>query len=136
MYTNRDIFDDILELRNVVDNFFNRVPASARRSEFPPVNLSEKDDTVTITAMMPGVDSDSLNIQLVNTALVIEGEKKSDLKDTAYIRRERVFGKFQRSVKLPYHVDGSSVKANLTNGILTITLAKAEEAKPKRITIQ
>ncbi len=136
MFTTYDIFDDMLSLRNWVDRFFVEHPVTSRWVEYPYVNLYEGNDTVEISALLPGVKADSLNIQMLDNSIVIEGEKPSDVdRDKTYIRRERSFGKFQKSVKLPYKVDAGKVDANLRDGILTIKLVKSEEAKPRRIAI-
>jgi HSP20 family protein len=135
MYTTYDIFDDILNLRNVFDRFFQEMPV--RRSvEFPYINLYEKDDTVEIKAVFPGVKVEDLDIQLTDSSLVIEGERKSDYVDKPYIRREREFSKFKKSIKLPYDVDRDKISASLKDGILTIKLVKSESAKPKKIEIK
>ncbi|MGV7927381.1 MAG: Hsp20/alpha crystallin family protein [Spirochaetota bacterium] len=136
MYTTYDVFDDVVNLRNLVDRFFTEAPAVRRNVEYPYVNLRENNDEVVITALLPGVGVDSLNIQLIDNSLVLEGEKKSDVQDKPYIRKERVFGRFQKAVRLPYRVDGDKIEAGLKDGILTIRLAKAEEARPKKIEIR
>ena len=136
MYTTYDVFDDVVNLRNLVDRFFTEAPAVRRNVEYPYVNLRENNDEVVITALLPGVGVDSLNIQLIDNSLVLEGEKKSDVQDKPYIRKERVFGSLQKAVRLPYRVDGAKIAAGLKDGILTIRLAKAEEARPKKIEIR
>lgn len=136
MYSTYDIFDDVLGLRNMVDRFFSDNPMPRRRVDFPYVNLYEDKDEVEITALLPGVKSDTLNIELVDTSLVIEGEKPSDIKDRPYIRKEREFGRFRKSVRLPYRVDMNKIQAEMREGVLSIRLAKAEEAKPKKIEVK
>lgn len=136
MYTTYDVFDDVVNLRNLVDRFFTEAPAVRRNVEYPYVNLRENNDEVVITALLPGVGVDSLNIQLIDNSLVLEGEKKSDVQDKPYIRKERAFGRFKKAVRLPYRVDGDKIEAGLKDGILTIRLAKAEEARPKKIEIR
>jgi HSP20 family protein len=136
MYSTYDIFDDVLGLRNMVEKFFNDNPMPRRRVDFPYVNLYEHTDEVEITALLPGVKADSLNIELVDTSLVIEGEKPSDIADRPYIRKEREFGKFKKSVRLPYRVDMNRIQAEMKDGVLSIRLAKAEEAKPKKIEVK
>ncbi len=136
MFTTYDVFDDVVHLRDLVDRFFSEAPAVRRNVEYPYVNLKENDDEVVITALLPGVMADSLNIQLIDNSLVLEGEKKSDVQDKPYIRKERVFGGFKKAVRLPYRVDGDKIEAGLKDGILTIKLAKAEEARPKKIEIR
>ena len=130
-----DFFDDMFELRNMVDNFFRDVPSRGRGREYPYIDLYEGKDAVEIRAVVPGVKAEDLNIELVNNSILISGEKKSDYADQPYIRKERYFGNFQKSVKLPYRVDGNSIKAELNNGILVITMDKSEEAKPRKIEI-
>jgi HSP20 family protein len=135
MYTTYDVFDDILNLRNVFDRFFQEIPIQ-RRVDFPYINLYEKDDAITVKVIVPGVKSEDFEIQLTDNSLVIEGERKSDYADKPYIRKERYFTRFKKSVKLPYDVDRDKISASLKDGILTITLVKSEAAKPKKIEIK
>lgn len=135
MYT-YDIFDDMLNLRDVVNSFFSENYGKWRSREFPYLEIYEGRDELEIRALVPGVRSDSLDIQLVNDSLLIEGEKMNDYADNPYIRKERQFGKFRKSVKLPYRVEANSIAADLANGILHIRLSKSEEAKPKKIEIK
>jgi len=135
MYTTYDIFDDMLDLRNIINNYFTEMPVNRRRYEFPLVNLYEKDDAVEIKALAPGLRVEDINLQLIDNNLIIEGEKKSDYEDKPYIRKERYFGKLQKSIKLPYRVDVNNIQASFKNGMLYVKLAKSEDAKPKRIEI-
>ncbi|HNU92393.1 MAG TPA: Hsp20/alpha crystallin family protein [Spirochaetota bacterium] len=136
MYTTYDVFDEMVNLRDLVDRFFTEAPALRRNVEYPYVNLRENNDEVVVTAVLPGVKADSLEILLEDASLLLEGEKKSDVQDKPYIRKERAFGKFKKAVKLPYRVDGDKIEAGLKDGILTVKLAKAEEARPKKIEIR
>jgi len=135
MYT-YDIFDDMLNLKDVVNTFFSENYGKWRSREFPYLEIYEGRDELELRALMPGVKSENIDIQLVNDSLLIEGEKLNDYADNPYIRKERQFGKFQKSVKLPYRVDTNSIVAELTNGILHVRLQKSEEAKPKKIEIK
>jgi len=130
-----DIFDDIFKLRNMVDGFFDEIPYQGRRADFPFVSLYEEEDELVIKAVAPGVKAEEMNIQLVDNSLIIQGEKKNDYADQPYIRKERQFGKFNKSIKLPYRVDPNKVKAEMKNGILTIELSRSEDTKPKKIEI-
>jgi HSP20 family protein len=85
---------------------------------------------------MPGVKAEDLNVELKDRSLVIEGERKSDYEDKPYLRKEREFGSFKKSVRLPYDVDRDRIRASLSNGIFTITLEKSENAKSKKIDIK
>ena len=72
---------------------------------------------------------------LFRSSLVIAGEKKADYEEEPYLRKERFFGEFKKSIKLPYRVNHQSIRADLKDGVLTITLEKSEDAKPKKIEI-
>lgn len=136
MFSTYNMFDEMLDLSNVIERFFDENPVTAARADFPPVNLYEEADGIGVTAFMPGVRADSLNLQLLNQSLVIEGEKKSDLQEKPYVRRERTFGTFQKSVRLPFKVDPGSVEATLRDGVLTVRLTKAPEARAKKIEVK
>lgn len=135
MYT-YDIFDEVLNLRDVVNSFFIENTGKWRTREFPQIEIYEGKDELEIRALVPGIESTDMDIHLVNDSLMIEGEKKDDYENNPYIRKERQFGKFNKSVKLPYRVDANNINAQLANGILIIKLRKSEEAKPKRIEIK
>jgi len=135
MYT-YDIFDDIFNLRETVNSFFNENTSRWRGREFPNMEIYEGKDELEVRALVPGVKAGDLNINLVDNNLIIEGEKNNDYADNPYIRRERQFGAFKKSVKLPYRVDTNTISADLTNGILHIRLQKSEDAKPKKIEIK
>ncbi|TAL39787.1 MAG: Hsp20/alpha crystallin family protein [Spirochaetes bacterium] len=135
MYSTYEILEDLYGLSTLADRVFSEYPVSTGRAEFPRVNLAEHDDIVEITAMMPGVSPGSLNLQLVDKSIVIEGEKKADYEDQPYLRKERMFGSFKKSVTLPYGVDHERIEASVSEGILRIRLHKSEDAKPKKIEI-
>jgi len=136
MYTTYDIFDDILGLRSNIEKYFSDLTPKTRVIEYPYINLYEKDNTVTIRALIPGIKAEELDIQLADTTLTIEGERKSDHVDKPYIRQERDFGKFKKSIKLPYRMDRDSITATMKDGVLTVTLGKSPDALPKKIQIQ
>ena len=132
MYT-YNTFDDVLELRNMIDDFFKG--STVRRKNYPYTVLYEGNDQITIKAIVPGVSSENINVELVDNTLVIEGEKKSNYNENPYLRKERSFGKFKKSIKLPYRVKDENIDAQLKDGVLTVNLHKSEEAKPKKIEI-
>ena len=134
MYTN-DIFNDMLRLRTLFDGFFEEKPGYETSREFPPVQIKEEDDRITIRALIPGIKAEDIDVQLIDNSLILSGEKKEDYENHPYIRKERLFGEFKKSIKLPYRVNNSDVKADLANGILTITLFKSEDAKPTKVQI-
>lgn len=136
MYTTYDIFDDILGLRNDISRFFREVPVRTRSLDLPYANVYEHGDEIEIHALTPGVKVEDLNLELIDNSLIIEGEKKSDYSDRPYIRKERSFGRFKKSIRLPFRVNPDNVQASIKNGILVVKLSKSEDAKPKRIEIQ
>lgn len=137
MLTRYDIFDDIAGLKNLVDEYFtSHRPAAGRLAEPPFVNIYEKGDTVTAVFQAPGVSIKDIDVKLVDTNLSVTIRREKDLKDKPYIRRERSFGSFSKTVRIPFRVNADSIKATLADGLLTITLEKSEDAKPKKITIQ
>jgi len=134
MFTTYDIFNNISEIRHTLDNFFSE-NYTRRIVDFPHVNLYEKDDTIDIAVLAPGEKVENIDLQLIDNSLRIEIDKKSDYRDSHYIRKERNFGKFRKSVMLPYRVDPNKIEATMKNGILRIKLVKSEDAKPKKIEI-
>lgn len=105
---------------------------------YPAINIWTNNDGQLITAEMPGVHPDDINIDVNADALSITGERKPDevAKDANYHRRERSYGSFSRTIQLPFMVDTNKVEANFKNGVLLISLPRAEADKPKKITIK
>lgn len=103
----------------------------------PAVDIHDKGDGFVLSADLPGVDKDDIEIDVKDGTLTIKGEKKFEEKvpKDNYIRIERSYGKFVRSFTLPNLVDSEKIKASFKDGILELTLPKKEEAKPKQITI-
>lgn len=103
----------------------------------PAVDISEDEHNITLQAEIPGVTEKDLNITLDNNVLTISGERKfkEEEKKDNFHRIERRYGKFTRSFTLPVGVDPQNVNATFENGVLTVTLPKPDEFKPKQITI-
>jgi len=121
-------------------HMFNRMinnewPGESVRVAFP-LDVKDSNDAFEITAVLPGVSADDLNIQIANGTLTIQGELKVEYDEQAtYLLRERTAGRFMRSLQLPEAVDSGKVEANLKDGILTLRVPKAEEARPKSIKV-
>ena len=98
------------------------------------VNVREEDDSYILSALVPGIKSDELNIQVLDDVVRIEGEYKAD--ENKYLVRELPAGSFTRTLHLPAPIDAEHVEANITDGVLTLTLPKAESARPKQIKIK
>jgi HSP20 family protein len=104
---------------------------------YPALNVTEDDDNVYVRAEMPGVSAGDLEISAQGDSLVITGERKiPEEKNVVYHRREREAGTFKRITSLPTHIDSSKVKATLRDGVLTVTMPKAAEAKPTKIAVK
>jgi len=104
----------------------------------PPVDIFEKGDHLVIRAEVPGVDRNDMDIRVESGVLQMRGERKADpdiAEKTAY-RRERAYGSFTRSFTLPTTVDASKVSAKYQDGVLEVTIPKAESAKPKKVHIE
>lgn len=105
---------------------------------FPAMNVWTSKDVAVITAEAPGVAADTMDISVVGETLTLSGERNPELQETdvRYHRRERGYGKFSRSIELPFRVDVGKVEAKCDKGILTISLPRAEADKPRKIAIQ
>ncbi len=134
-------FRELRRLQREMDRLFEgwefgrMLPARATH-QHPPVNHFSTDEELVVQVELPGVGREDVDISLVGDTLTIRGERKQEQpQGAAYHRRERGAGPFARVVELSETVDPSKVQASYTNGLLTITLARAEEAKPKRIPV-
>jgi HSP20 family protein len=131
-------FGSLFGLRDELDRLFDKsFGVQLSRSWNPALDLYEDKDNVFVKLEVPGVKKEDIQISLQDGELSISGERKSEEKfEDAEVRRtERFVGSFQRTVALPAEVKGDQVKAEYKDGILTVTLPKAEEAKPRRIQI-
>ena len=112
--------------------------ATASAGVFPPLNLWEDDDNLYMEAELPGFEMDDLEIYVTGgNQLSISGEREQPkLEGGAWHRQERAFGKFHRMFELPCDVNADDVSANFSGGILTLTMPKSEEVKPRRIEVK
>jgi HSP20 family protein len=114
------------------------LPGRAGR-RYPLTNLYEDEDMLYLEALAPGVDPATLDLKVVDNTLSIVGEKRrvaGDVKSEAFHRSERATGKFVRHLQLPVEVDENKIRADYKDGLLIVTLPKAEKAKPKQIAVQ
>jgi len=105
---------------------------------FPAVDMHDGKDALTVKAELPGMKKEEIDISLEGGVLTLSGERKGGCESESggASHCERWFGRFQRSISLPYKVDTKNIKASYTDGVLTVTLAKAEEARAKKIKVQ
>ena len=129
---------ELQRMRQQLEQMFDdAAPQSVSAGVFPLINLTEDKDNYYVRAELPGVKGDELDIQVAANNLAISGERKiaEEGESARYHRREREAGSFSRMVGLPGDINPDKVDAKLANGILTVTVAKAEAAKPKQITV-
>jgi HSP20 family protein len=132
-------WDPFGEFQREVGRLFESLnsPRAWRTRAYPALNLYETEDAYVITAEAPGMDLASLDLSLTGETLTIRGERKraEAVAEESYRRQERPFGRWSRSLTLPGRLDGARVAAHYANGILTVTLPKAEEARPRQIAV-
>lgn len=135
---------DLVSLRNAMDRLFEesfvrmRGLPSPFGSEALAVDMYETPDSVVIKTGIPGVKPEDIDISITGNILTIKGETKSEEKveKADYVRQERRHGSFQRSVQIPGSVVSDKAEASFENGVLTLTIPKSEEAKPKTIKVE
>ncbi|MFL6261484.1 MAG: Hsp20/alpha crystallin family protein [Thermoanaerobaculia bacterium] len=132
-YLSREPFARLFE------SFFNEAQGEevSNRTWVPPVDIQETADGYRLQAELPGLTRDDINITLENNVLRLSGERKleKDVRKESFQRIERTYGAFSRAFALPQQVNGEGVQAACENGVLTITVPKAEQAKPRKIEI-
>jgi HSP20 family protein len=103
----------------------------------PAIDVFEKEDQFVVKAELPGMNEEDLDVSVAGDTLTIKGEKKmeSEVKEKDYYRCERSYGSFMRSIPLPSSVDASKIKASYEEGVLQVTLPKAAEVKPKKVSV-
>ncbi|UOD34188.1 Hsp20/alpha crystallin family protein [Deferribacteraceae bacterium V6Fe1] len=137
-----DPFKDIMSLQERINKIFDETVQQDRKSQYgdwyPPVDIFEKEDGITIIMEIPGVSESDIDLQITDGVLTVRGEKKLpyEKNNENFYRLERNFGKFARSFSLPNTVDQNKVKASLKEGILKIEIGKKDEIKPKVIKVE
>ena len=134
---------EMMTLREAMDRLFDDaftrpLSLSSNVWSVPAVDMYQTDNEVVVKATLPGIKADEVQINITGELLSLKGEVKqeNETKEKAYHIREQRWGTFERSIALPTQVVADKAKAEFENGILTITLPKAEEVKPKTITIK
>ena len=127
--------NEAVQFRDMVDSILNESFSKRENVKYPYVELQNNGENITVTAVIPGIEEKDLNIELTEKNLLIEGQKNNSNEDKNFLRRERVYGKFSKSIELPYEVNRDAIEAKLENGILTVSLTKSEAAKPRKIEI-
>ena len=134
-----DMWDEMDRLQREMNRVFETFDRGRTApAGFPALNVWMNEDGAVATAELPGVNVKDLEINVVGETLTLTGERKpAEMpKDAVYHRQERGQGKFTRTIDLPFNVDGSKVQATLEKGILRILLPRAEQDKPRKITVK
>ena len=140
--TRWDPFREAVTLREAMDRLFEDsfVPAGRRESAAEPTFRLPLDayvtqDEIVVTANMPGVKPEDVEITLEGDTLTIKGERPGPIENVDYVMRERPYGKFQRTLNINIPVDADKAEAKYENGLLTLSIPKAEAVKPKTIAV-
>ena len=142
LFDNWSPFFDVAKTLEEMDRIFGAVgrPIGLRsvpRGTFPAINIYSQGDDAILTAEIPGVKSDDMELTVLGDSVTLKGERKEQTKkEERFYRKERPMGTFSRTVTLPDPVDPSSVKATYNNGVLTVQMSKAKEAKARKIKIK
>jgi len=139
-------FEDRMSVQDEMSRFFDtfltkRLPikhiVDSPTAWLPRVDIAENEDGILVKADIPGMTKDNIQITLSENVLSVSGEKKIERNEENenYHRTERVFGSFERSFYIPNNVDATKISAKYTDGVLTVSLPKKEEAKPKEIPV-
>jgi HSP20 family protein len=130
-------FDSPRTYDNLIENFFSS-DVLPSRCTVPALDIVEQENEIVVNAELPGVKKEDVKITFENNILTLSSEQKpSEVseKDTVLLKEIRNSG-FDRSVKFGYQIDATKISAEMSDGVLTITLPKAEEAKPKQIEVK
>ena len=140
-----DPFRDVAALQDRINRIFNDSFGRSRDLDDevslydwrPPVDIYETDDGIVLKVELPGVNKDDVSVEVKDNVLTLKGERLLDpeIKDDHYYRKERSFGKFNRSFSLQEPIKPDLIKAGFKVGILTIEVPRPEEEKPKQITV-
>jgi len=126
------------EMDNLFESFFRPVRQSASGAWLPAMNISETETAYQVDLELPGLNAEDVNVELHDGKLTISGERKTEEQsdDKRWHRVEHVYGKFERVLKLGAPVDEENVSAGFKNGVLSVSIPKSEQAKPKRIEVK
>ena len=142
-----DPFQDLLAIQDEMNQLFGRAVGqgsgrgqsqSGERMWAPALDISERKDAYVVTVEVPGIKADDLDITLEDGLLTIKGERRftQESSEQQFHRVERRYGSFRRSITLPSQVQAEQIEASFEDGVLEVTVPKAEEAKPKKITVR
>jgi len=139
-----DPFKDLITLREKMNRLFEEVFTSRGEERelvggtwTPSVDIYETENALVLTAELPGIDEDDVEIKIEDNTLTLKGERKleKETKEENYHRIERSYGSFYRSFTLPHYIDQDKIEAIHENGVLKITMPKKPELKPRKVKV-
>jgi HSP20 family protein len=137
-----DPLKDLMTMHDRMNKIFDETLSKSAQGNYgdwlPPVDIFETEDEIVLISELPGMTEEDMDIQVSEGVLSLKGEKKypTDGDRDNFYRLERAYGKFSRSFSIPNTVDISTVKANLKNGLLKVTLQKKTEIQPRVIKVE
>jgi HSP20 family protein len=145
--TRYDPLGEMVSLRSAMDRLFEdsfvspltwRTIGAGSEAVNPAIDVHETADELVVSAALPGMKADDVEITITGQTLTLRGEFKADdeVKREQYLYRERRYGSFSRTLQLPVRVQGDHATATFADGVLTLTIPKAEEVKPRQIRIE
>lgn len=142
MLTRWDPFREAITLREAMDRLFEDTFVPARRREAAeervyrlPLDAYVTPNEIVVLASVPGIKPEDVEITIEGDTLTIKGERPAPLENVDYVMRERPYGKFQRTLNINIPVDADKAEARYENGLLTLTIPKAEAVRPKTIQV-
>jgi HSP20 family protein len=133
-------FDPFLEMRRMQQEMNQRLAGltADAAQEFPPINLWMGEDSIALTAELPGLSPEEVDVTVRENTLTLQGDREPRTEDenATWHRRERAYGHFSRTVQLPFRVDPDHVQARFADGLLEVELHRPEADRPKKIQIK
>jgi HSP20 family protein len=135
--TRWDPFSELGELRSRFDRMFDEWPAGRERAWTPAIDVVREDDHLVVRADLPGLKPEEVKIEVEDDILTVSGEHREseDEKDRDYVRRERRYGSFSRSMKLPGGVDPKTIEAKTREGVIEVTIPLPKQARKEPVEI-
>lgn len=132
-----DPWTQLAHMENELNRMLSRY-ASPTSSEFPAFNVWGTPDQVVVTMEIPGVDPKAIDISVAGSTLTVRGSREPEQveKGVSYHRGERWYGKFSKTIELPFTIEADKVEARFSKGVVYITLPRSEAEKPKKVTVK
>jgi len=133
-----DPFRDLTSFRDDINRLVSRTFGDGERTWTPAVDVFETGDSVVLKAELPGMRADDVDVEVDENVLTISGERTltDEVEDGRFHRIERSYGRFSRSLTLPQGIRADGVTASFADGVLEVVVPKADEVKPRKVTIE